>query len=105
MRLGVIGLGNMGLPLLQSWAAKGFDVVGYDIDLGRRALAPASITAISDIGDQDVVALSLPSSREVEPAVVALLEVLSPGALIIDTSTASPSSTRELHRLAKASGI
>ena len=34
--VGVVGLGNMGLGMAATLARKGFAVLGYDIDAGRR---------------------------------------------------------------------
>ena len=44
-RIGVIGLGYVGLPLLAAFHRAGFNVIGFDIDpakiAGRRAISPA----------------------------------------------------------------
>lgn len=105
MRLGVVGLGNMGLPLAQVWAAKGFDVTGHDREAGRRQLLARHAETLAGLSGCDVVVLSLPSSKEVAPVVAELLGFLRPGALIVDTSTVSPASTRALHAIAARSGI
>jgi 3-hydroxyisobutyrate dehydrogenase len=105
MRLGVVGLGNMGLPLARVWAAKGFQVIGHDRDAGRRTLLAASTASLAGLSRCEAVVLSLPSAKEVEPVAAELCGLLQPGALIIDTSTTSPASTRQLQMAAKKAGI
>ena len=38
-KIGVIGLGNMGLPMAANLASKGHEVFGYDLDSSRASLA------------------------------------------------------------------
>lgn len=38
-KIGVIGLGNMGLPMAANLAANGHEVFGYDVDEGKAKLA------------------------------------------------------------------
>lgn len=37
--VGVVGLGNMGLPMAATLARAGFTVLGFDLSAERRALA------------------------------------------------------------------
>ena len=32
-KIGIVGLGKLGLPMLAAFIHKGFDVVGYDLNL------------------------------------------------------------------------
>ena len=57
-RLGVIGLGYVGLPLAVEFARAGFEVVGYDIDQSRVDELNAGRSYIPDVSSahlQDVV--------------------------------------------------
>jgi UDP-N-acetyl-D-glucosamine dehydrogenase len=48
-KLGVIGLGYVGLPLAVEFARAGFEVVGYDVDAGRVAELKAGRSYIPDV--------------------------------------------------------
>lgn len=110
-KLGLIGLGNIGEPMCRQLIKGGYEVSVYDV--GSEAVAqledtaaepaksPAALAAVAD-----VVLLSLPNSAVVEEVVLGddgLLENLSPGKVVIDTSSSKPSSTRMIsERLAEA---
>ena len=53
-RIGVIGLGYVGLPLALEWARAGFQVTGIDIDPQRVALCKKGKSWISDISSDDL---------------------------------------------------
>jgi UDP-N-acetyl-D-glucosamine dehydrogenase len=48
-RIGVIGLGYVGLPLAVEFAAQGFDVTGFDVDAGRVAELNGGRSYILDV--------------------------------------------------------
>ena len=48
--VGVIGLGYVGLPLVLSYAAKGYKVIGFDVDLAKIGhWAPGKATSSTSI--------------------------------------------------------
>ena len=53
-RVGVVGLGYVGLPLATEFARKGFNVTGFEVDAGKAAQINAGETYISDI-DESVI--------------------------------------------------
>jgi UDP-N-acetyl-D-glucosamine dehydrogenase len=55
-RLGVIGLGYVGLPLAVEFAKEGFDVTGFDVDLSKVAEINAGRSYIGDVKTTDVAA-------------------------------------------------
>ncbi|MBM3779697.1 MAG: nucleotide sugar dehydrogenase [Acidimicrobiia bacterium] len=55
-RVGVIGLGYVGLPLAVEFARAGFDVTGFDVDEGKVAAIRAGRSYIGDVPDGDVAA-------------------------------------------------
>lgn len=110
-KLGLIGLGNIGEPVCRQLIKNGYEVAVYDV--GREAMARLEDTAAEPAESPkalasvaDVVLLSLPNSTVVEEVVLGedgLLESLSPGKVVIDTSSSRPSSTRMIsERLAEA---
>ena len=55
-RIGVIGLGYVGLPLAVEFAKKGFDVTGFDVDASKVTELNAGRSYILDVKTQDVKA-------------------------------------------------
>jgi 3-hydroxyisobutyrate dehydrogenase len=111
-RVGVIGLGNMGLPMATTLARKGFEVAGFDLSEQRRNLASErGIQALEYVGDLlrsvDAVVASLPYGRDVETVLNtpgALLDRKDRKVIVVDTSTADPTTSRRLEKLLNAAG-
>ena len=55
-RIGVIGLGYVGLPLAVEFAKAGFDVTGFDVDAARNAEINAGRSYIPDVPASDLQA-------------------------------------------------
>jgi UDP-N-acetyl-D-glucosamine dehydrogenase len=55
-RIGVIGLGYVGLPLAVEFAKKGFDVTGFDVDAWKVGEINAGRTYIGDVKAEDIAA-------------------------------------------------
>ena len=53
-RIGVIGLGYVGLPLAVEFAKKGFDVTGFDVDASKIAEINAGRSYILDVKTEEV---------------------------------------------------
>jgi 3-hydroxyisobutyrate dehydrogenase len=109
-RIGVIGLGNMGGRISSRIAAAGYPVIGFDTMTGRaEALGLAAATNVAALcAESDAVFLSLPDSTIVEAVVLGddgLLANARGGQVIVDLSTAAPSSTRRLHELMGERGV
>ena len=71
MKIGFIGTGTMGQPMVKNLIAKGFDVVAYDIvpaavDAAVKLGATASGSAADAAKQSDLVVTMLPSSSHVE---------------------------------------
>jgi 3-hydroxyisobutyrate dehydrogenase len=97
--IAVIGLGNMGGRIARRIADAGEDVIGHDADPARAqavgiesADSPAAVASSAD-----PILLSLPDSRVVEAVIDALHDTTRPGQVVVDLSTAAPSSTRAIH--------
>jgi 3-hydroxyisobutyrate dehydrogenase len=107
MKIGFIGLGNMGAPMAANLASKGFDVKGWDIFEAARAAAavPLARDAGDAVTDADVLITMLPAGRHVCEAYEALLPVARSGTLFIDCSTIDVATSRDAHRMAEAAGM
>jgi UDP-N-acetyl-D-glucosamine dehydrogenase len=55
-RIGVIGLGYVGLPLAVEFCRAGFDVTGFDVDSGKAAEINAGRSYIGDVSTADLAA-------------------------------------------------
>jgi 3-hydroxyisobutyrate dehydrogenase len=100
--IGVVGLGNMGGRIARVVHERGTPVIGHDADRSKAAQAgvepAASLPALLDA--VEVVLLSLPDSRVVESVVLGSNGILAnghAGQIVVDLSTAAPSSTVGLH--------
>ena len=113
MRLGFIGVGNMGGPMAGHVVGAGHDVGIFDLRAesvdplveagGRRA---GSVAEAAD--GAEAVLLSLPMPGDVEAVVTGdggLFEALAPGSAILDLTTSSPTVSRELARQGADRGI
>jgi UDP-N-acetyl-D-glucosamine dehydrogenase len=56
-RIGIIGLGYVGLPLAVEFARAGFDVTGFDVDAVKNTQINAGRSFIPDVPDADVAAM------------------------------------------------
>ncbi|HMJ73732.1 MAG TPA: nucleotide sugar dehydrogenase [Solirubrobacterales bacterium] len=125
MKIGIVGLGYVGLPLAVSFAEAGHEVVGLDADARKIEALGEGRSYIEDIPDAVLASLSgslratgdyaelgpceavvicvptpLTGSREpdltyITEAATALAEVLRAGQLVVLESTTYPGTTRE----------
>ena len=113
MRIGFIGLGNMGGPMALNVLRAGHTMVVMDLrpELAKPHLAagaqwadtPRAVAAASEI-----VFTSLPGPREVEAVALGaggILEGAARGAVYVDLSTNSVSLVRRLHRVFAERGV
>ncbi len=111
-KLGFVGLGNIGEPMCRRLLENGYEVSIYDANpeavsrLGDTPAEPAQ--NLESLASSEVAILSLPGSDVVEEVVLGeggLADGLSPGKVLIDTSSSKPSSTRELAERLAESGV
>ena len=113
MRIGFIGLGNMGAPMVRNLAAAGNQVTIFDIVAERvQALdGTANVAAVAAIdataGDVDILITMLPASAHVESVYLDgnLLGAIDVSTLVIDCSTIAPATSRKVAQAALARGI
>lgn len=101
--VGLIGLGQMGLPICQRLATS-FDVVAFDISEERRVLAASGdrVTTTDDfatIASLQTIVLSLPSPHVSRRVVQDLAGLVSAGTLVVETSTVLPDDVREWEQM------
>jgi len=106
--IGVVGLGNMGLPMAGRLVSAGYTVRGYDASPAVRDGFPSSVGSLAEVAaGAAAVVLMLPDSAVVRAVLLddGLLESLAPGTVLIDMSSAEPVRTRELAALADSRGV
>jgi 3-hydroxyisobutyrate dehydrogenase-like beta-hydroxyacid dehydrogenase len=111
--VGFVGLGNMGRGMASCLVDGGFDLVVSDRDEARvRGLeeqGARGVKSIAELGSMsDVVFLALPGPAEVREVALGdggLLEVMTRGSTLINTSTVSPAVIDELVTAAGPRGI
>jgi 3-hydroxyisobutyrate dehydrogenase len=113
MRVGFIGLGNMGGPMAMHVLEAGHTLTIYDarreaanphLQKGARwAESPMAVAAASEL-----VFTSLPGPKEVESVALGeggVLQGASSGSVYIDLSTSSPTLIRRIHDLYREKGV
>ena len=125
MKVGIVGLGYVGLPLAVDFGEVGHEVIGVDTDSRRVAALGRGESHVEDVPDERLraagerlrattryadlaeaecvmIAVPTPLTRNREPdlgpllsAGTALAEVLVPGQLVVLESTTYPGTTRE----------
>jgi 3-hydroxyisobutyrate dehydrogenase-like beta-hydroxyacid dehydrogenase len=109
-RIGLIGLGRMGLPICARFVEHGFEVFCTDSDSVRRELgARAGAATAGDIegavAGVDVVVTVLPGPAEVTAVAEAVTAAMASGAVWLELSTASPAAARVTAAAAQRRGV
>ena len=110
MRIGFIGLGNLGEHLAASLLRAGFELTVHDLapERAQRLCAAGASWAASPAAtarEADSVITCLPSPAAVRAVVEEVLGGLRPGGSWIDMSTNDPDEVKRLAALAAARGI
>jgi 3-hydroxyisobutyrate dehydrogenase len=112
-RIGFIGLGNMGLPMLRNLLTAGHTVSAFDLMAGaRNAAAAAGAKASGSAGEAasgaEVVITMLPEGRHVREVYLGadgVIAAAADGALLIDCSTIDVASARTVCQAAAERGL
>jgi 3-hydroxyisobutyrate dehydrogenase len=117
-RVGFIGVGNMGAPMVGNLRKAGWNVTVYDADPAKvksvtEAHGAAAAASLAELGrGSDVVITMLPDGHIVrrvalgrEPGDDCLVKGFAKGAVIIDMSSSAPVGTRELGKALAERGI
>ena len=105
MRVGFVGLGNMGAPMARNLAAAGYAVRGFDIAAPCPGnVVPAGSAAEAAAGN-DVVIAMLPDGDALRTVAADALPSMEPGAVLLDCSTVDIGSARAVAGQAGELGI
>ncbi len=105
MKIGFIGLGNMGAPMAANLAKAGHEVTGFD-------MADISVEGVTKVAsgaeaatDADVVITMLPNGQILRAVAEQVIPAMTAGAALIDCSTVDVDSARAVAEQATNAGL
>ncbi len=105
MKIGFIGLGNMGAPMAANLAKAGHEVIGFDMaDISVDGVAMAETAAGASAG-ADVVITMLPNGRILRSVANEIIPAMVQGAAFVDCSTVDVESARAVADQATSAGL
>ena len=97
LKIGFIGLGNMGSPMAENLARNGLDVLGFDTDnsikLPEITMMPSIPKLLTEV---DIIFTMLPSGLVVKEIVNEFINNFNPKSTLIDCSTIDVKTTKEV---------
>ncbi|WP_420556057.1 3-hydroxyisobutyrate dehydrogenase [Roseovarius sp.] len=105
MKIGFIGLGNMGAPMATNLAAAGHDVTGFDTAGTTAEGVVNADTAEAAAADADVVITMLPNGQILRKVADTVIPSMKQGAVLLDCSTVDVDSARAVAEQANAAGL
>ncbi len=105
MKIGFIGLGNMGAPMAANLAAAGHDVVGFDVAGTTAKGVRVACDIAAAVDGADVVTSMLPNGAILRQVGEQAIPHMTPGALFMDCSTVDVDSARDVAKAAENAGL
>jgi 3-hydroxyisobutyrate dehydrogenase len=100
MKIGFIGLGNMGAPMARNLAHAGHNVTGFDVNNDQAKACQDSLAVADTVADaatsQDVVITMLPNGAALHEVAVEIVPVMTPSSFFIDCSTVDMQTTNRV---------
>ncbi len=104
MKIGFVGLGNMGAPMAANLVSAGHDVTGFDVSAAPTGLTMAASAAAAADG-ADVVITMLPNGAILRAVAAEVIPAMPSGAVLLDCSTVDVDSARAVADDAHAAGL
>jgi 3-hydroxyisobutyrate dehydrogenase len=105
MKIGFIGLGNMGAPMAANLVKAGHEVTGFDTaGVTVEGVTPAASAAAAATG-ADVVITMLPNGAILRSVAAEVIPAMTKGAALVDCSTVDVDSARAVADQAEAAGL
>ncbi len=110
-KIGFIGLGNMGGPMVRNLLKAGHAVAAFDLSAARldqaaKDGAARARSAAEAAGGRDAVITMLPAGAQVRAVYTGeVIGAVSPGTLLVDCSTVDVASARAVGEAAGAAGL
>ena len=105
MKIGFIGLGNMGAPMARNLSTAGHEVTGFDL----AAPAPDGVVMAGSAAEAakgaEVVITMLPNGAILRAVAAEIIPAMTKGAILIDSSTVEVDAARAVAEMAEAAGL
>ena len=105
MKIGFIGLGNMGAPMAANLAKEGHEVLGFDMASVTIAGVSMAGSAAEAATGADVVITMLPNGQILRAVAAEVLPAMQAGAALVDCSTVDVDSARAVAEQAAAEDL
>ncbi len=115
MRVGFIGIGNMGWPMAANIARAGHQLMVFDLDAEKssrfaREHNCRATARLGEIAENEIIVTMLPTGPIVREVILeaqggTFAKALRPGTLVIDMSSSEPVGTRELGKVLDRDGV
>ncbi len=105
MKIGFIGLGNMGAPMAANLANAGHDVTGFDMaEVSVEGVTMAESAAAAAKGAEVVITM-LPNGDILRAVAAEVIPAMEAGAAFVDCSTVDVDSARDVAQQAEQAGL
>ncbi len=105
MKIGFIGLGNMGGPMAANLVAAGHEVMGFDLAAPMPEGVAKAASAAGAAAGAEVVITMLPNGAILRAVAAEIIPAMAPGAVFCDCSTVDVDSARAVAADAEAAGL
>ena len=113
MKVGFVGIGNMGAPMASNLAKAGHELLLYDANpdasaRAARAIGRRATRSLAEIGSAEVIVTMLPTGAIVRSVLLdqgGIAATAKPGTIVIDMSSSEPIGTQELGASLATKGI
>ncbi len=105
MKIGFIGLGNMGGPMAANLAKAGHQVVGFDLAAPAPDGVEMADSAAAAAKGAEVVITMLPNGQILRAVADEVIPAMAPGAVLADCSTVDVESARAVAEQAAEAGL
>jgi len=104
MKIGFIGLGNMGAPMAANLIKAGHEVTGFDMAAKPEGI-PLATCAAAAAKDAELVITMLPNGEILRSVAAEIHPAMTSGALHLDCSTVDVDSARAVAQAAESAGL
>ncbi len=105
MKIGFIGLGNMGAPMAANLVKAGYEVTGFDLVAPCPEGVRKADSAAAAATGQEVVITMLPNGDILRAVAAEIIPAMDKGALFLDCSTVDVESARAVAHDAEVAGL
>jgi 3-hydroxyisobutyrate dehydrogenase-like beta-hydroxyacid dehydrogenase len=107
-RVGMVGLGAMGLPIAENIAKGGYEVVAFDLDPSVESATVTRVGSLAEVATAQVVIVIVPTDDDVLQVVSGpdgLLDHAQPGTTVVVSASVDPATCHTLGERAESRGV